>query len=114
MDARMQEVYYAVFKPDGQGLVRPVSAEQVCPPAILAVDDTRNTPGASIGAGNGFDNYPEMGRVREKLTLFVPDCWPRAGAVCRLAASWLEENSPLPAAQAQPVYIRDKVADKPT
>jgi tRNA threonylcarbamoyladenosine biosynthesis protein TsaB len=114
MDARMQEVYYAVFKPDGQGLVRPVSAERVCPPATIAADDTRTTPGASIGAGNGFDNYPEMGRLREKLTLFVPDCWPRAGNVCRLAASWLEENSPLPAAQAQPVYIRDKVADKPT
>jgi tRNA A37 threonylcarbamoyladenosine modification protein TsaB len=43
----------------------------------------------------------------------MPDCWPRAGAVSRLAARWLENNKPLPAEQAQPVYIRNQVAIKP-
>jgi len=114
VDARMQEVYYAEFETDVEGLVRPLSAEQVCPPMSIRVAESQDIHGMSLGAGNGFRNYPELDRLRASLTLCLPDCWPRAGAVCRLAAAWLEHNKPLPAAQAQPVYIRDKVAEKPT
>jgi tRNA threonylcarbamoyladenosine biosynthesis protein TsaB len=113
VDARMQEVYYAEFEKDARGLVRPLSTEQVCPPSSIRVNDSQDTHQVVYGAGNGFENYPELDRLRESLTLCLPDCWPRAGAVCRLAVAWLEQNSPLPAAQAQPVYIRDKVAEKP-
>lgn len=113
IDARMQEVYYAEFETDAKGLVRPLSAEQVCPPARIAVDESQTEHGAAYGAGNGFDHYPELDPLRKRLTHYLPDCWPQAGAVCRLASAWLERNKPLPAAQAQPVYIRDKVAEKP-
>jgi hypothetical protein len=34
--------------------------------------------------------------------------------VARLASGWLETHQPLPASQAQPVYVRNKVADKPS
>jgi hypothetical protein len=33
--------------------------------------------------------------------------------VLKLAEVWLETNDPLPAALAQPVYIRNDVAEKP-
>jgi tRNA threonylcarbamoyladenosine biosynthesis protein TsaB len=91
------------------GLVDLISREQVCPPAAVRVDEPR----VVCGAGNGFERYPELTQLGTSLALCLPDCWPRAGAVCRLAAEWLKHHQPVPAAQAQPVYIRDKVADKP-
>ena len=41
------------------------------------------------------------------------DAWPRAAAVALLAAHWLRDHQGLPAEAAEPVYLRDKVADKP-
>ena len=110
MDARMKEVYSAQFELNASGIAEPVSMEKVGPPGALLVDEPRTT----CGAGNGFEHYPELAELGAKLAICMPDCWPRAGAVCRLAAAWLEHNDPLPAAQAQPVYIRDKVAEKPS
>ena len=108
-DARMQEVYSAEFELNTKGIAVPISAERVCPPQAILVNEPRTTG----GAGNGFKHYPELETLGTKLAMCMPDCWPRAGAVCRLAAAWLEHNSPLPAAKAQPMYIRDKVAEKP-
>jgi tRNA threonylcarbamoyladenosine biosynthesis protein TsaB len=108
-DARMQEVYSAEFELNAQGIAVLASTEKVCPPGDILVNEPRMT----CGAGNGFESYPELEVLGTRLAVCMPDCWPRAGAVCRLAAAWLEHNSPLPAAQAQPVYIRDKVAEKP-
>lgn len=109
MDARMQEVYTANFELDADGFVIPSSQERVCPPADVRVDGTAGV----CAAGNGFEHYPELEELAGKLGFFVPDCWPRAGSVSQLAARWLENNKPLPAAQAQPVYIRNRVAIKP-
>ena len=109
MDARMQEVYTANFEVDADGLVVPAGDEQVCHPADVRPEGATGV----CAAGNGFEEYPELEKLAEELGLCIPDCWPRAGAVSRLAARWLENNKPLPAAQAQPVYIRNQVAIKP-
>jgi tRNA threonylcarbamoyladenosine biosynthesis protein TsaB len=109
VDARMQEVYSGKFEVASGGLVKAISQEQVCPPADVAVDQ----PELVCGAGNGFAHYPELQALGAELVSCLPDCWPRASAVCRLAAHWLEQHQALPAEQAQPVYIRDKVAEKP-
>ncbi len=109
MDARMQEVYTANFEIDGDGFVIPSGEERVCPPGDVYPEDAAGV----CAAGNGFEVYPELDKLAGKLELFLADCWPRAGAISRLAARWLENNKPLPAAQAQPVYIRNQVAIKP-
>lgn len=109
IDARMSEVYNAEFEMGLNGLVEPVSAERVCAPADVHVENPR----LICGAGNGFSHYPELSKLGADLALCLPECWPKASAVSRLAEAWLEHNNPLPAAQAQPVYIRDKVAEKP-
>ncbi len=117
MDARMQEVYTANFEVDVDGFVIPSSEEKVCPP-----DDVRPEAAAGVrpdsafevcAAGNGFELYPELEKLAGKMGHCIPDCWPRASVISRLAARWLENNKPLPAAQAQPVYIRNQVAIKP-
>lgn len=109
MDARMQEVYTANFDVDADGLVVLSGEEQVCPPPGVRPEGAAGV----CAAGNGFEVYPELEKLAGKLGFCIPDCWPRAGAVSRLAARWLESNQPLPAAQAQPVYIRNLVAIKP-
>ena len=110
MDARMQEVYTADFEVDADGFVILSGEERVCPPGDVQAQGTVDV----CAAGNGFEVYPELEKLAGELGHCLPDCWPRAGVVSRLAARWLESNKPLPAAQAQPVYIRNKVANKPT
>jgi tRNA threonylcarbamoyladenosine biosynthesis protein TsaB len=109
MDARMQEVYTADFEVDLDGFVILSGKERVCPPGDVCPEDAAGV----CAAGNGFEVYPELEKLAGELGLYLPDCWPRAGVISRLAARWLENNEPMPAAQAQPVYIRNKVANKP-
>jgi len=109
MDARMKEVYCANFDVDSNGFVYLSGGEQVCPPANVRAEGAAEV----CAAGNGFERYPELEKLGAELGLCMPDCWPRASAVSSLADKWLEHNSPLPAEQAQPVYIRNQVAVKP-
>jgi len=109
LDARMQEVYTADFQLGGDGLVRPLGAERVCPPA--AVEVAAGEP--FIAAGNGFDRFSELKESAVNAAECHPDIWPRAGMTGKLALGWLEKNEPLPAALAQPVYLRNDVAAKP-
>lgn len=109
VDARMQEVFTADFDYAGDGSVRSLGAERVCAPAAGA-----SVPDAPfITAGNGFARFDELAALGRSATACYPDVWPRAALVLRLAEAWLADNEPLPAAQAQPVYIRDNVAEKP-
>ncbi len=110
MDARMQEVYTANFAVDVDGFVIPSGEEQVCPPGKVRPEGTAGV----CAAGNGFEIYPELEELSRGLQICIRDCWPRAGAISQLAARWLENNQPLPAALAQPVYIRNQIAIKPS
>ena len=107
LDARMQEVYTARFILSSGGLAHPDSVERVCAPESIG-------PLEDMGAaGNGFERYAPLAESGRDMPCCIADCWPHAASVSRIAAGWLKENEPLPADQAQPVYIRDKVADKP-
>ena len=87
----------------------PTSAETVCDPAAV----TRPPIEGFAAVGNGWARYEALEQLGTQLISVHPDTWPTASAVIALAAHWLEENDALPPEQAQPVYIRDKVADKP-
>ena len=64
--------------------------------------------------GNGFERFDALADRVTQLAGVQADCWPTATAVALLAADWLKDNPGLKASQAQPVYLRDKVADKPS
>lgn len=110
MDARMQEVFTADFVCGPGGLAESASAERVCAPSAVASGTT--TP--FFAAGNGFDRFTELREMAETAVACYPDLWPHAAVIARLALGWLENNQPLPAALAQPVYIRNNIAVKPT
>jgi tRNA threonylcarbamoyladenosine biosynthesis protein TsaB len=109
LDARMQEVYHAVYVSDGL-LWREVSAPRVCAPAAVPLAEG----GGWIGCGNGFSAYGDVLRQRlgDSLAGVRQDIHPHARDIARLAAPLFAAGRGLPAEQAAPIYIRDKVALK--
>ena len=107
VDARMQEVFHGRFK-RSDGIVMPLGEEGVSSPASLQAAK----PVLTFGAGNGFARYPALVEMGQQLLEVHPELVPRASALIPLAQHWLELNAPLKAEEAQPVYVRNQVAEK--
>ena len=113
LDARMGEVFTGLFELDGSGFMQLLGEEQVCPPESVKCLADKSSPGPdTFGVGIGFERYPDLCADRDQLAGVKADVWPQAQAVLALAKHWMENNEPLPAEQAQPVYLRDNVARK--
>jgi len=108
LDARMNEVFTGTFEVNSNGIMIPVNAEQVCPPENVLVPAQPGT----CGIGIGFERYSVLDALAEHLLEIRPDVWPKASSVLQLAQGWLNQNEPLSAEHAQPVYLRDNVAKK--
>ena len=104
LDARMGEVYRAAYVHESAGW-RTQADIQVGAPETLALP-----PGEGWAlAGNVFAGYAE--RLPAALAgLPRIEAWPEAGALLDLAPTLLAAGQALPATQALPLYIRDKVA----
>ena len=109
LDARMREVFHCSYTISTEGLVRELEPEQVSPPAAVQATGAAWT----LAAGNGFERYPALQQLGESLNRVRPEILPGAEAVIILAQHWLLSNQALPAVEAQPVYVRNQVADKP-
>lgn len=100
LDARMDELYAAHYFYEN-GLWRQLKGWRLIQPEMLEWD------GACLLAGNVFATYvgrlPPAGRLQ--LTAL-----PLAAALLRLAPALLAAGGAVPAAQALPHYIREKVA----
>jgi len=109
LDARMAEVYFAVYeKSDGIW-------KTVCEPCLCLPQDTPIVAGAGwSGAGSGFAAHGSLLRARYAGQLVEVDekCVPQASAIARLAAPMFASGLGVDAAQAMPLYLRDKVALK--
>lgn len=98
LDARMEQVYAGRYVFDGrdwtpQGPIALVAPQDVVLPAGWAL------------AGNAFNAYGE--RLPHGMRV---EALPTATALLRLAPARLAAGGAMPAAQALPLYIRDKVA----
>jgi tRNA threonylcarbamoyladenosine biosynthesis protein TsaB len=111
LDARMQEVYHAAYELR-DGLWHEVSAPRVCAPAAVPLIDSAGW----TGCGSGFTAYGDVLRQRlgTELSVLRTDVYPHARDIARLAAPVFAAGRGLPAEQAAPVYVRDKVALKTT
>lgn len=108
LDARMHEVYLAAYAVCGDAV------EEILAPKVGA-GETALLPegGGWRGAGAGFATIHGAAirqRMGERLGDIAADIFPTAGAVARLAAPVLARGGGLPAAQALPFYVREKVA----
>ncbi len=110
IDARMGEVYWGVYRSEGHGQVVCIQPEQVITASQVGLPDLPLAAGWGIGSGYG--TYAEVlnARLNTRLRGILPDRFPRAGCVARLASRSCELLS---AEQAIPVYLRDDVAKKP-
>lgn len=99
LDARMNEVYHARFSyADGQWQCPPDFG--LCAPEAVQAQD------GLVIAGNAHPIYPEQLAPQAQHV----QAMPTATALLRLAPALLAAGQAVPAEQALPRYIRDKVA----
>ncbi len=107
LDARMNEAYVAAYAVCGE------TVEEFMAPKVGAGETAPLPEGEGWrGVGDGFVAYGAALRQRMGARLVAEDAslMPTATAVARLAAPVLLRGAGVPAAQALPLYVRDKVA----
>lgn len=108
-DARMKEVYTALFRRGEDGLAVPEGAERVLPPDAVSIAVPEGA--CVVGAGRGFRAHPRLaGRLAGQLSTVDAEILPDAGAIARLAAAAFAAGQAGPPESLQPVYLRDEVA----
>lgn len=106
LDARMGEVYWGIFQVLA-GQVQLQAEEQVLTPNVI------NLPKESgwIAVGSGWSAYPELAaRASGLVTATYADWLPSAEFIAQLAWQDYQAGRALPAEQAQPIYLRNKIA----
>ena len=99
LDARMHEVYYAAFE----------KGREIIPPHCVRPKDAPLPPGEGwLGCGSGFAAYPDL--LAGRISAVRSEIHPTALAIAQLAGPRLERGEGVDAAEATPVYVRDKVA----
>ena len=109
-DARMGEVYWAVFERAADGGLLAITPERVSPP------DGVDVGGLAVdrAAGNGLAAQPALrDRLASAGFSIVEGAWPRAEAVLAIAAREFAAGRSASPADAVPVYVRDDVARPP-
>lgn len=108
-DARMGEVYWAPCEAE-KGQMRLTGEEVVCPPASVPLP----AGDGWCGAGSGWRSYDgELSAViGGQLETRLPDAQCHALDVAVIAAEGFAAGEAVDAAQALPVYLRDRVAWK--
>lgn len=108
IDARMSELYVGVYRLDDDGLVGALDDESLQAPKNLQVPEAARY--LAIGSGCGVHAEVLSERFGERLVATLPEALPHAAAIARLGAREFAAHGGVDAADAQPVYLRDKVA----
>jgi tRNA threonylcarbamoyladenosine biosynthesis protein TsaB len=111
IDARMGEVYWGVYRRGAAGLAELAGLEAVTDADAVVFPEEA----CGQGIGSGFGTYAavlgeRLGAVR--LHGILADRFPRAGWIAHLGAEVCKRGECVAAEDAQPVYLRDKVAKK--
>jgi tRNA threonylcarbamoyladenosine biosynthesis protein TsaB len=111
LDARMDEVYWAVYRRSERFTPERLQDEQVLAPALVSV------PSQALGMaiGSGWTRYASIlaGQMgSEKLAGIVADRFPRAGWIARLGSDVYRQGACVGAEHAQPSYVRNPVYKK--
>jgi len=109
IDAHMGEVYHAAYARAGAGW------EEVSAPGVYSPEAIPVPPGRDwTGCGDGFAAHRERlaARLGDRVSRVRSDVSPSARAVLGLALPRFAAGEAKDAAEAVPVYLRDKVALK--
>lgn len=102
LDARMGEVYWAQYRFAG--------GWQVVIPPTLSLPAAVQPQGAVVACGNGLAAYPNDFDGKPFLQEAASAIVPHAAQIAQLARQAFAAGLALPASEAQPLYLRNKVA----
>jgi tRNA threonylcarbamoyladenosine biosynthesis protein TsaB len=111
IDARMGEVYWGVYRRAEKGSAECVGHEAVADAARVEFPEEAE----GYGIGSGWGTYATALRERVgggRVHGVLDGRFPRACWVARLGAGVFQRGECVMAEDAQPVYLRDKVAKK--
>jgi tRNA threonylcarbamoyladenosine biosynthesis protein TsaB len=109
-DARMQELYWAAYEINAEGLAEPTGQERVC-----GCDEVSMPQGEGwYGLGSGWAVYGERLSQHSdgRVVGYEPDLLCSAHDVALLAAEGFSRGQALAPEMALPVYLRNQVAQK--
>lgn len=107
LDARMGEVYHAAYVRAGSGW------QAACEPGLYKPEGVPAVDGEGwFGIGSGWAAYGDAlnARYAGQVAGIDQDAFPHARDIAALAAVEFAAGRAVPAAEAAPVYIRNKVA----
>mgnify|MGYP006289703759 CR=1 FL=1 len=111
IDARMGEVYWGAWHADDGGVMQPVTAEAVAKPEAV------EWPGGAgwHGTGTGWEAHRDVleRAAGDRLAANLGRALPDARDMLPLARAARARGETVDAAHALPVYLRDRVADRP-
>ncbi len=108
LDARMGEVYWAGFERGADARFHLVVDECVLP--ALQVPLPSGGTWFGVGPGWGAHGAALLQRAGNRVTATDPSLFPRAASVLPIAAAALARGDTVKPEQAQPIYLRDQVA----
>lgn len=106
IDARMQEMYWAVYAVD-EGAVAERAAPSLAKPEALADLCRQHRP--DLIAGNALRAFPSTAAALGAFAV-APDARAGAAHIALLAAAEFAAGRAVAAAEAAPIYVRDRVA----
>ncbi len=111
IDARMGEIYCAVYRRDAHNEPELMGEEQVIPASAVRVPEG----GTWFGVGSAWGVYAAELQAGLSMALsdFDASVLPRATHIAQLAAIEFKAGRSVTAEQAMPVYLRNQVAHKP-
>lgn len=105
IDARMEEIYWALYQKESDANVVLVDEERVQAPGDVELKPI------AFGLGSGWRTYQNILRQKSQLStdLINGEALPRAKFTVKLAQQRFKQNEFVDAANALPVYLRDNV-----
>jgi tRNA threonylcarbamoyladenosine biosynthesis protein TsaB len=120
LDARMAEVYWGAYRIDAAGIPRVCVQDQVAAPGRIALPaiDNGGRLGDWCGVGSGWSAFAEALKTRlavaDMAVARVHGTWAcEARDVAAVAAADFNPETARGAAEALPVYLRERVAEPP-
>ena len=107
MDARIGEVFWGVYEKNADGFVELIGQE-----VVAHIHDLTFPPRHAVGIGSGWAIYAQAlsQHTQGWVTDIHHDVLPQASAIATLGALGFHQGKSVCAQDAQPVYLRDKVA----
>ena len=115
IDARMDEVYWAAYKIKNQRWSLEGEEQVISPDKINLSDILEQDEKSWVAAGTGWGCYADrlLPGNQSQLYSVLPDCFPSAEGIVKLAVEEFKAGNTVLAAEAIPVYLRNDVAKKP-